>query len=311
MKICFVANDKKWGGLANNGGSKTIIKSAQTLANLGHETDIVSNVDKFTWFNHKKTIHKIPKDTDVVIAVSVSEIDNVINDSPKKARKFWWARALETWRMREKKIVEKARKINLITNSTWLHKLFGSYGIQNEMVWPGVDLEFWENREKPTDCCNIGFLYHEFHKTKRYDLCVKLMEKMYRNDYYSFGVGVPKDKRCLDQYKTHLDQPGWKLIRVLYQTCHIWFAPTELDSFHNPPPEANLCGCLIVCNRKPSNGMIDYATDETAMRFDTWDELIDCIEQPDYSKVAKMQDVLKNKIGNREKNMKKMLDVIK
>lgn len=311
MKICFVANDKKWGGLGNNGGSKTIIKSARVLTELGHPTDIVADVDKFTWFKHKRVIQRIPEDVDVVISVSVSEIDYVVKKSPKKAKKFWWARALETWRMSEKEIVEKARRIRLITNSTWLHELFGNYGIKNNLVWPGVDLDFWCRRgHEDSGRLNIGFLYHEFHKTKRYDLCVKLMESRYLNNYYSFGVGVPKEKRLLEQYVQHMNQPSWEAIRNLYQNCDIWFAPTELDSFHNPPPEANLCGCLVVCNRKPSNGMIDYATDETAMRYNTWEELLHCIDNPDFSKVAKMQEVLREKIDSREKNMRKMLEVI-
>lgn len=312
MKICFVANDKKWGGLGNNGGSKTIIKSARVLTELGHPTDIVADVDKFTWFKHEKVIHRIPDDADVVISVSVSEIDYVVKHSPKKARTFWWARALETWRMSEKKIVEQARRIRLITNSTWLHELFKSYGIENNLVWPGVDLDFWDNERTHfrNNILNIGFLYHEFHKTKRYDLCVKLMKRKPEYDYCSFGVGIPKEQKKLGQYQLHLNQPSWVEIKSLYQQCDIWFAPTELDSFHNPPPEANLCGCLVVCNRMPSNGMIDYATDETAMRYDTWEELIHCIEYPDFSKVAKMQAVLRNKIGDRETNMKKMLKII-
>ena len=94
-----------------------------------------------------------------------------------------------------------------------------------------------------------------------------------------------------------------------YNECDIWLAPTELEGWHNCPAEANLCGCLVICNRLDSNGM-DYATEETAMRFTGFDELLACIENPDFSKVEKMKKVLHNKIGNRENNMKKFIDII-
>jgi len=46
------------------------------------------------------------------------------------------------------------------------------------------------------------------------------------------------------------------------------------------------------------------------MRYDTWDELISCIENPDFSKVSKMQKVLREKIGNREDNMRKFVEIL-
>jgi hypothetical protein len=57
--------------------------------------------------------------------------------------------------------------------------------------------------------------------------------------------------------------------------------------------------------------MGDYATEETAMRYSTEDELMDCLDNPDYSKVEKMQKILREKIGSRSENMKRMVKLLK
>lgn len=294
MKICFAALHKYWGGLANNGGSKTILKSAEVLRKMGHRVDIAAVNDRHTWVSHPHIIHKIPKDTDVVIANSVSDIGIVLKSNAK--RKYWWARGLELWQKPIEKIIKKSKKIDVIVNASHLLKHFP----HGKLCYAGLDLGFWEDcgiasfiKNKGT----IGCIYSKQHKTKRYDLFKKIQK--------------PIAGKMRIEYKTLRNKLNAQQLLQFYNQCDIWFAPTELEGFHNVPAEANLCGCLVVCNRLDSNGMGDYATEDTAMRYTGWDELLACIENPDFSKVEKMQKVLKEKIGSREKNMKRFVELIK
>ena len=68
-----------------------------------------------------------------------------------------------------------------------------------------------------------------------------------------------------------------------------------------------MCGCLIVCNDKIHNGMSDYANDETAKIFRNEEEMYD----PNYnfSKVEKMQKLIKQKIGTREQCMRRFVEI--
>lgn len=292
MKICFVGLHKYWGGLANGGGSKTIIKSAEVLRKLGYRVDIAAVNDRHTWVKHPPIIHKIPKDTDVAIANSVSDIDIVLKSKAK--RKFWWARGIETWQMPLNRIKKKAKKINVIVNASHLLEYFP----HGNLCYAGLDLDYWEDKNKPNSSyCWIGSLYSKQHNTKRYDLFKKLQKDLHGKGKYV--------------YTTLKNNKNDEELKHLYKFCAIWFAPTELEGFHNVPAEANLCGCLVICNRMSTNGMGDYAAEETAMRFSSWNECLAAIKNPDFSKVKKMQKVLREKIGSREKNMKRFVGLIK
>ena len=299
MKICFVSQHKYWGGIQNNGGSKTIIRSAETLKELGHKVVIWTHTNKYTWHKPKVKITPHLKGTkkfDAAIAVSVSDIDIVNTYFGLKVNKFWWARGIEKWQMPKNKIVKKARKIKVIVNATHLLKHFP----KAKVCYAGLDLDWWKNygiacyiKDKAT----FGCLYSKRHKTKRYDLFKKIQKPMSDKMHAEFK-----------KLNGHLND---KQLRQFYNQCDIWFAPTELEGFHNVPAEACLCGCLVVCNRRDSNGMGDYATEDTAMRYTGYDELLEAIENPDFSKIPKMQKLLREKIGSREKNMKRFVELIK
>lgn len=283
-------------GLGNNGGTKTIIRCAETLQAMGHNVIIWAEVNKYNW--HKTEI-KILKHgnyfsyIDIEILVSSWELPlrNTINLHNKT---YWYCRGWETWVHGEeclinqsKLFVEKGGKI--ICNSSWLVNKFASYDISAELCFAGLDLDFWNDEEiltKKSD--RIGGMIYDRHKTKNSDLIRK-----YCNYILSIKSGYNDIK-----------------LMTFYKNCDIWLSPTELEGFHNVAAEANLCGCLVVCNRLDSNGMGDYATEETAMRYTGYDELLACLENPDFSKTKKMQTVLREKIGNREKNMQRFIELI-
>lgn len=290
MKIVFVLQHKFWGGVNNNGGSKTIIRSAETLKELGHKVAIWTHTNKYKWHKPKIEItNSINKNRyDVAVAASVADIGIVRGEF--KCRKFWWCRGLELWQLPEKKIIQKAKRIEVLVNSKWLLQKIP----HARLCHAGLDLHFWkEMRTVKHRKKTIGCLYSKRHKTKNY----KLFKKLRRE----FGD--------IFNYKTLKDKFNDKQLLEFYNECDIWFAPTVLEGWHNCPAEANLCGNLVVCNCMPSNGM-DYATEKTAMRYTSWDELLALLENPEFKKVEKMQKFLREKIGSREDNMKRFVKLI-
>ncbi len=287
MRIVFYGMNKKYGGLDNNGGSRSILLSAETLRGLGHKVDVVTFKDSFKWFKHKKVIKNVPRNTDVVIAISILDVPLIHKKYRGKHKLAYYSRPFESWQMPKKKIVETLRKFKgkVISNSKWQVDWLKKYGIKSRLVYSGINLDYWKDTEGPHSY--IGGLINNRHKSKRSDLVKKYATVHLKNKLNAYSV------------------------RELYNKCSIWLAPTEKEGWHNCPAEAALCGCLIVCNRKTRNGMNDYATDETAMRYSSEEELVECLETPDFSKVPKMQEMIKTKIGSRSYNMKRLVKILK
>ena len=86
MKIVFnVVNC----GLGNNGGSHTIVQSANTLQHLGHDVTILdSGKNKYNWskLNVKHLIGKIEdvKDSDVIIGTGVKTFESTSKSKIQK-----------------------------------------------------------------------------------------------------------------------------------------------------------------------------------------------------------------------------------
>ena len=155
----------------------------------------------------------------------------------------------------------------------------------------------------------IGSLYHSKHKTKGWALFREIAGRLGgEHEYVGFGLSRPKDTSWLSVY---LKNPKRRDLVNLYSSCGIWLSASTLEGFFNVPAEAAMQGCLIVAIDSSLNGTKDYCSDDTAMMFKTTEEALECIKNPDYSKVPKMQDILVNKIGNRKKNMEKFVELLK
>lgn len=156
----------------------------------------------------------------------------------------------------------------------------------------------------------IGSLYHtrESKGWKTFARVADILNKMdnHRFMYIAYGA-TDCDAGFLHGYQK---APSEKEKNQIYDLCDIWFTDTKLEGFHNVPAEAALHGCLIVCNRLDSNGMGDYATENTAMRFSTINEAIRCCMNPDYAKRKLMHKKLKS-IGDRFVNMNKFVKLLK
>jgi len=305
MKLAFNSINS---GLGNNGGSRTIIKCAESIESLGHRCDIIANVDNFNWFEHKSVINYFPRDLDVLIAVACSDVAPTLYvNGPKKA---WYIRGHENWTMSDEQLGQLYTSgIFNIVNSKGLQQLLATYGADSKVAYQGIDFDWWENRNlRSNDKIRIGCLYQE-KPTKRWIDFVKLAEILGTKDYEYIGVGLnERNDNFLTQYWTNASKED---LNDAYNSCHIWFAPTELEGLHNVPVEAALCGCLIVCSDAPMNGMgFDYAFDcDTAMVYHARDieQAAKLIKNPNWDVIDRMFNHIKFDIGSREDNMKKMV----
>ncbi len=312
MNIVFNGSNS---GLGNNGGSRTVLLSSQVLESLGHKCDVVASVDKFTWFEHKVPIPFIPWDTDVVI--NIAAVDYMATKGCNVPIKVAWWRAHEDWSMSESDLIKLYNSDLLnVVNSRGLQEKLKSYGADSVVVYQGVDLDWWEDRElRSTNKMRIGALYTT-QPRKRWKDFVALSNILGHDNYEYVGMGnaLPKETFLTGFiYNANVDE-----LNDLYNSCHVWFAPTNSEGLHNVPMEAALCGCLVVCSDHKLNGMVlDYAfKGQTAIVYPSGDieyaaaRIEDC-DWPMAYMVPNMQSFIRTQIGSREHNMQKFVDILK
>ena len=311
MNVAFYANHPYWSQLNNNGGTRTIIKSVQSLNELGHKARIVAKVDRYTWERHDTPKVKIPKDTDVCIAVSIHDIPLMKHEAAKrcpKAKLAIWLRSWPTNQMPEEKIIKKLDKFSrigtVLVNAGWLKDHLIKNGVESELVWAGFDE--WEPHIYINNIEKIGCLYNPKLKTKRWQDFLYMKEKL--GDAYEYiSFGVPK--KCRTVGVKYISNPKHSQKEAIYGGADIWFCPTVSEGFHQVGMEAGLCGCVVVGPDKPSCGMHDYLNNETGIIYNDLDDAVEKIQKVDYNKGAVMHDYIFEKIGDRERNMKKLVEV--
>ncbi len=233
-------------GLANNGGSRTLIRCAETLCELGHDAFFHTGKSYYTW--HKADIKCIGgKDhppCDVSIATGANSYEHVARYSggPRVA----YVRGLELWKAKEARLLELFRKMDhIFVNSEWLLAYMKQHGIEATLQYPGIDWGWF--CPQPLKKQHIGALRNQRHKTKRHvDI-----------DALELQLGMP-----ILQLNRHIKRPTPEKLNAWYNTMRVWFAPTELEGLHNPPQEAAMTGCVIVATDHPRGGMQDYVVHE-------------------------------------------------
>ncbi len=304
-------------GLGNNGGSQTLIKSCETLNELGVKSDLVSDIDNFTWFKHRKCINFIPENTSAVIATGCGTVERT--SKLKVAKKYWWIRAHEDWWFDDKKLLSLYNTKNIINlvNSNGLGKKIESLGCPQpyHVVYQGIDLDLWEdlNLRFQNKKIRIGCL-HTSQPRKNWKEFVALAKKLGTEKYEYVGIGSSTAKDSfLSSFTTDASKSQ---LKEIYSSCDIWFAPTKNEGLHNVPMEASLCGALIVCSDRSDNGMIhDYAfNNRSAFVYSNLDEAVSIIEKNyniDNSHIIKeSQKIITQDIGTRKQNMGKLIKLI-
>ena len=274
MIICFYADHPYWSQLNNNGGSRSILLSQMTLRKLGHEVSVVARHDGFSWFKHPKPIRRIPKNADICIAVSISDVKPMLTRMPKKAKAFYWCRLLETLHMPKSKIVRHAKNVHTLVNSECLQAWFAKHRVKTTVAYQGVDVEKWRDLGQRSGKPTIGFLVSK-KKRKHFDV-VKQIVELCGDKYDYVGYGAKKDQNsktrgfAKNHFKVFKQNPSHDDLVGLYNLCHTWVVTSTKEGLHNPVLEAALCGAAVVYLNARLGGCADHCIDrQTAWEYES------------------------------------------
>lgn len=256
-------------GLSNNGGSYSLIESANTLFDLGEDVVIAdSGSSNYTWGKVKVPIIKtndINKiDGNIIIGTGTGSFSHT--NQSKIKNKYLWIRGFEIWNVNETKFISmlKESKTKKLVNSIGLQTKLKSCGIESTIVRPGhnfdeiIPLDIRKNNNKIV----LGGLYNEGKKRsgKRTNWVLdsyQILKQKYDVELWMFGVdGTPKNK--IDKF---FKNPNIKLKNEVYNKIDIWLSPSELEGLHIAPAEAMLTECAIVGNNSELSGTKDYLID--------------------------------------------------
>jgi len=258
-------------GLGNNGGSQTIIKTANKLAEFGNDVKLIDTIkNKFTWSKLEvphiliKNLEEVP-DADAVIATGYGTVEKTLKLPDRCGIKYHWIRGWEVWCLHPYDIINtvfNAPTIKIV-NGLNMYNILKKYGHDSVIIRPGVDddLYFENGKRKYGEEFIIGGLYHTRHKTKNSSIIIETVKLLKQRGFpvklYMFG----NDKRVRDPHKIidkYISQPTPQEKNELLNQCHLWFAPTINDSLHSPPMEAMLTNCPTLAFDHEMNGMKDY-----------------------------------------------------
>lgn len=296
MRICFNVNGV---GLANNGGSRTLIRCAETLRSMGHDAFFFSGPSAYTWHKHDVPLRggKTHPPADVSIATGVNSLPSVTRYAGRRA---YYVRGLELWKTSENKLVDGFKQLSggVFVNSQWLLEYMRENGVRAHLQYPGLDGHLFHDLGENEMRQGVGALRNNRHRTKR-DVDIDALQA-------KLGFEI----RCLNR---HIKRASPKRLNKFYNDIKVWFAPTELEGLHNPPIEAALAGCALVCTDHPRAGMADYAVHgKTALVYparnlDKAAEYVQLLlddEPLRVSLVVALQRKLRDDIGTRHEQMK-------
>lgn len=326
MKIIF---DLRSVGLGNNGGSSTLVKSANTLVKMGHTVFFVDHMkNQHTW-TPLKAKHKIVKrdqeklpTADIIVATGYKSVNHTLRAPKRCGIKAHWIRGWETWQMNEKAIVNQILKAPTVkfVNGLCLQDRLNDYGFDSHLVRPGYDFDVLY----PTDARleRDKFVIGALHTTgkhvgiKRYGWILeiaKYMKKKYTNvELWMMGTaGAPK------QADKYYRQPKPDKKNEFYNGVDLWLSPSKQEGLHMPPAEAMMTGCPVVGTDAPLSGTKDYLINEYSglVSKDDYHDFRYCVEKLYKNRVLRysyghnaLQAV--RDIGTREENMQNFVEII-
>lgn len=314
--------------LANNGGSRTIVKSANTLVDLGYEVTIIGNEDtSYSWGGLKaqyikvKYVQDVPP-SDVIVATGFKSVCPMLYYPKRCGKKFHWIRGLETWNFNEDVIRLQILEYPTIkiVNGTQLQTKLKAWGHEPFVVRPGYDFDTFaplglRGKDKTI---RLGAMYYEGKKrrTKRTEWifnAVKQLRQRHNIELIMYGAEKKPDNELITRY---ISNPSDAQKNQVYNYVDLWLAPTELEGLHMPPAEAMLTECPVVGTYAELSGTEDYLDSTTGFlaenNFNDWSKQIEfaIINKALRKKTGKTARKKIISLGSREDNMKKLVEVL-
>jgi len=324
MRILF---DLRSTGLGNNGGSHTLVRSANTLVDLKHEVILVDNSKNHYVWTPLKARHLIVKDkkevpsADIVVATGFKSVARTLALPERCGIKCHWIRAIETWQMQKHEIIEKILKVNTIkiVNSVCLRDYLLKYGVKSEIIRPGYDFdELYPTGSRDHNRVILGGLYNSarVHGARKrqewlWETARSIKRKHLGVKFWVFGWGD-----CgYDVIDKFWHKPSRERKLEFYNNINVWLAPTKSEGLHLPPAEAMMTGCPVVTTDAELSGTQDYVEHEVTglVSENNLESFIKCVERLVVDKDLRVTlgENTRKKIeslGDRETNMRKMVE---
>jgi len=329
MKIIF---DLRSTGLGNNGGSATLIKTGNTLSELGADVLFLdSGANMHTW-NKLNCEHIILKDrmkipqADFIIATGYKSVSHTLASPKECGKKCHWIRAWETWKMSEEEIVKRVLHAPTIkfVNSICLQNKLKQYAVDSIIVRPGYDTKELYPFEKSLrgECSEFilgGLFAEKKHETIKRTYWIYETTKYMKNKYSNIKLWMFGNRERPKQADWYYANPNKEQKNYFYNRVDVWLAPTMLEGLHMPPAEAMLTECPVVGTNVEMSGMQDYLIHEkTGLVSDnSLESFIQNVERLYKDKDLRLQlgknarFYILDKIGCRKAAMKKFLDILK
>jgi len=327
MKILF---DLRKTGLGNNGGSLTLINSANTLCEMGHTVIIIDSMkNQYTWgpLNAAHMIitkeEQLP-DADAIISTGYKSVGSTVSAPSRCGIKMHWIRGWETWKYSEEDIIKKVLNqptIKLV-NGIELQEKLKKYNVDSYLIRPGYDiLDFYpKGIRDQTKYVILGGLYHTGDKANRKRTewiftVTRIMKERHKNiKLWMFGPDTEPKEELIDKY---FRSPTMAEKNDIYNSIHIWLAPTMLEGLHMPPAEYMLTEGVVLGTEAELSGMKDYliyhetgcVSKDFVCDFLEKLELVYCsAEQRKQIGINARNKILE--IGDRKKNMEILVKLI-
>lgn len=320
-------------GLENNGGSLTIIESANTLVDLGHEVVIIDDSpNRYTW-GPLRAGHRIIKDNAdiptaaVIISTGYRTVRKMLHFHKRCGKQFWWIRGWETWNYPEQYITNVLLKypVTKMVNGIQLQEKLSKLGVESHLVRPGYDLDAFNClnlRDNNPELITLGGLYSNGKKrnSKRTDWILKAAKKLKKHhnvQLWMFGADDMPNTKETEVVDRYFKEPSTPMKNEIYNWCDIWLAPTELEGLHMPPAEAMLTECPVVGTNAELSGMSDYLVDGVTglVAENNYESFLTKVQslvvQKEYRvEIGKAGGVEILRLGDRKTNMQKMVEVL-
>lgn len=323
-------------GLANNGGSLTIVKSANILHNMGHFVFLVSDIpNKYTWhklearfiqLGGRESLHY--PDADVNIATGFQSVKYVCMAPLTRGKRYHWIRAHESWIVKDPFKIYNAPTRKFVNSIGLKHYVEDIYNVPCEILYPGIDYDLFynikpERYKSRFDKILIGALFNRKPR-KRFEWIEETFQYLkgkYGNKISLILFGDSGRPLYLDpKFKfLYVQQPGSGQLRQLYNLAHVWLAPTKSEGLHIVPIEAALCGCLVVGTQAPLAGMSDWLVDKETgfVAYNEYPNFISKIEEAisctdeEAAVISMKAQIAIRKLGTRKENMEKLVSIIR
>jgi len=207
-------------------------------------------------------------DCDINVATHHSTVDAVLNS--KKGIPVYYMQHFEPYfysdndkKMKEYALGTYFKKLNRISNSTWLHdKLKNEYNVESNLITPGVSLgsEFhpYDNKNKRG---KIVLCMGKDTAWKGFNDAIKAMEIVFAKEddvrWVVYGTKKPEIESKKAPYE-FVKFPSDLELAKLYSKANVVIVPSWYESFPLPPLEAMACGTPVVTT---IYGTEDYAVD--------------------------------------------------